>query len=241
LGIKLERQFNRCLFEEVISISRDKIFAALFAIFLVMTIAFGTLYYMEHSEYVGLKEKYANLEEAFNDLKDKHEELLNDLREYMDSFVKTTIPIYNESGSLVRYETIYIPTESVSLENFTLSGVSGLIEVTVVIQYSEDNYTVSKVYVVNGSDALAATISAADVDYTIGAYGAFVNGINGVYGDWANEGTWWSFWYWDEASKTWKLSEVGPSSYKVHNGSIIAWVFTRGYPPENSPIYTPSP
>ena len=219
---------------------REKIFAALFAIFLATTIALGALYYMEHSKYLELQERYTNLEKALNDLENKYQGFIDEIKDYQKSFVKTTIPVYNETGTLVGYETIYVPTKTISVENFTLSGVSGLIRVTVMIQYSNDNYTISTVYVVNGSDALAATISAANVDYTLGAYGAFVNGINGVYGNWTSEGTWWSFWYWDDKSKSWKLSNVGPSAYKVHNGSIIAWVFTKGYPPEDMPSYKPS-
>lgn len=219
--------------------NREKILSIAVAILLATTIALSVLYYLEYERRESIESKYESLNSAFEDLESKYNQVLNDIGEYLNSFVNVTVPIYNESGVVIDYLKIQVPTKTLSIENYTLSGVTGLIEVTVIIQYSEDDYEVHTAYIVEGSDALAATLSVANVDYTLGAYGAFVNGINGVYGDWANEGTWWSLWYWDSNEKSWKLSEVGASSLKVEDGSIIAWVLTRGYPPEITPTFVP--
>ena len=219
--------------------SREMIFAALFAIFMTLSIGLGTLYYLELNERIELQNNYETLKAAFEDLEEKHNELLSNVENYLNSLAKIVVPIYNESGTIVAYKEIFVPTKNLSIENLTLPSVSGLIEVKVVIQYSPENYSVFEAYVIEGSDALAATLEVADVDYTIGQYGAFVNGINGVYSDWSGSGTWWSFWYWDSSSSTWKLSEVGPSLYKLKDGDTIAWVYTKGWPPEDTPQYVP--
>jgi len=218
---------------------REKIFTALFAVFMALAIGLGTLYYIEHAERMELQTKYETLKGAFEDLEEKHSKLLSDIENYLNSFEKVIIPIYNETGVLIGYREIFVPTKEINLENFTLPSVSGLIKVKVIIQYAPDNYSVYEVYVIEGSDALAATLEVAEVDYNIGQYGAFVNGINGVYSDWSENGTWWSFWYWDLKSNSWTLAEIGPSSYKLKDGDVIAWVYTKGWPPEDTPKYTP--
>jgi len=83
-----------------------------------------------------------------------------------------------------------------------------------------------------GSSALNATLAAADVDYTVGQYGAFVSAINGlgIAGD-----MWWSLWRWSPTSSGWEFILETCDRLALRNGDRVAWYYSSGFPPPPPP------
>lgn len=76
-----------------------------------------------------------------------------------------------------------------------------------------------------GSTALNATIAKAQVDYSVHPqFGAFVNGINGVYNNPSTQ-LFWALWVFDREALTWRLSDVGASALILRDGDIFQWFY----------------
>ncbi|MGB9631243.1 MAG: DUF4430 domain-containing protein [Candidatus Methanodesulfokora sp.] len=82
-----------------------------------------------------------------------------------------------------------------------------------------------------GSSLLNATMQVASVNYTLGAYGAFVNSINGVSND-KSKSMYWMYWVFRNGK--WVLGEVSADNFKLKEGDIVAWFYENcsKWPPE---------
>ena len=70
-----------------------------------------------------------------------------------------------------------------------------------------------------GSTAYDLLDAAAEVEVEVMDWGVFVVGIDGVKGNWDENGTWWSFKVNDE------MSEVGVGGYVLEDGDVVAMSF----------------
>jgi hypothetical protein len=70
---------------------------------------------------------------------------------------------------------------------------------------------------------LKATMLIADIDYSTGGLGAFVNEINGVGGD---SNTYWIWHYYDEDEGSWEYGLSGCDAWVLHDGDIVAWIYS---------------
>ncbi len=75
-----------------------------------------------------------------------------------------------------------------------------------------------------GADLLNATRIISEVDYTKGAYGAFVTNINAVGGD---PNTYWLWYTWNSTSSSWSYGPVACDAYILREGEIVAWIYTK--------------
>ncbi len=221
-------------------VDKTKAWMAVAAVFIAITIILGSLLGMIYSQYSNLNQQLNSSKEALKSLEEKYNNLTVAIKQYENSFTKIAVPIYNSTGKIVGYKVVYVPTKTLRVGNLTLSGVKGLIEVHVYLQVWNHPGHWYTAYVVNGSSALAATLAVAKVKYTMGKWGAFVEAINGLKGNWYGNKTWWSFWVWSPKEHKWELAKVTASQYILHNGDSIAWVYTKNWPPENKPIETPT-
>lgn len=96
---------------------------------------------------------------------------------------------------------------------------------------------------VEPSDGLNATLAAGkelnmDINYTMSAYGAFVNSINGLD---ANSTVFWILEVWNTSSSSWEPSPVGISSLNAEPGTYICWYYgswgnSSSFDPETVPL-----
>ncbi|MDD1767468.1 MAG: PQQ-binding-like beta-propeller repeat protein [Methanomassiliicoccales archaeon] len=114
----------------------------------------------------------------------------------------------------------------------------------VLVDYGNGKVLWTTVYGQESMNAFNVTVKAAeqlglDLDYSESAYGVFVNGIEGVMGDWPNE--WWHFWIWDSIGEEWDVASEGPSSTPAQDIAAIGWsyVMDRADFTSQSPIATP--
>ena len=75
-----------------------------------------------------------------------------------------------------------------------------------------------------GADLPNATKIVAEVDYTLGQWGAFVTHINGVGGD---PNTFWVYNVWNSTSTSWDYGPVGAEAYILQEGEIVSWVYQK--------------
>lgn len=82
-----------------------------------------------------------------------------------------------------------------------------------------------------GSSLLNATAQVASVNYTSGAYGAFVNSINGLSND-KSRSMYWIYWVFRDGK--WVLGEVAADRFKLKDGDVVAWFYENcsKWPPE---------
>ncbi|MFP3950983.1 MAG: DUF4430 domain-containing protein [Candidatus Bathyarchaeia archaeon] len=71
---------------------------------------------------------------------------------------------------------------------------------------------------------LSATNSIADISYTRGEYGAFVNAINGVSN---REGKYWLWSYFDRREGEWRMGTVAADLKYLDDGDILVWIYTE--------------
>jgi len=71
---------------------------------------------------------------------------------------------------------------------------------------------------------LSATSFIADITYTRGEYGAFVNSINDVSN---KDGKYWLWSYFDGETQEWKMGTVAADMRDLHEGDIVAWIYTK--------------
>jgi len=81
---------------------------------------------------------------------------------------------------------------------------------------------------------LTLKMADADVDYTFGEYGAFVNAIEGVglKKDKAHESYLWLWWRFDPEKRSWVMGESSSDFYHLKDGDTVAWSYsdTSKYP-----------
>ncbi len=71
-----------------------------------------------------------------------------------------------------------------------------------------------------GESLLNATTQVANVQVSYSSFGAFVNNINEVGGDPD------SWWLWKYYENEWMQGPVGANQWIVHDGDIVAWIYT---------------
>ena len=98
--------------------------------------------------------------------------------------------------------------------------------VNIMIDYgNETKVWYNNTLVIKGADLLNATQIVAEVDYTSGGkFGAFVNRINGVGQD---PNTYWLWYTWNSTSSKWDPGLVASDKYILHEGNIVAWIYTK--------------
>lgn len=117
-------------------------------------------------------------------------------------------------GENLRYQTLYQDTLG------DLKAVS--IQVSVVINYgngTKEWHNNTRVPI--GISLLNATRMVAEVNYTPGQWGAFVNTINNVGGE---HGRYWFWYYWNSSSQ-WETKWVASDAYILHHEDIVSWVY----------------
>ncbi|UCH56861.1 MAG: hypothetical protein JSV18_05825 [Candidatus Bathyarchaeota archaeon] len=70
---------------------------------------------------------------------------------------------------------------------------------------------------------LRATQMLVEVEYSSGELGAFVTEINDVGGD---PNTYWIWYHYDQDTGTWMYGPTGSDAWTLHNGDIVAWVYS---------------
>lgn len=127
----------------------------------------------------------------------------------------STVAVYYY-GEYTKYENMYETTLQ-DLESLTM-------RVSILIDYgNESKEWHNNTRVPLGANLLNVSLIVAEVNYTISQWGAFVNTINGVGGDF---GYYWLWYYWDTTSAQWKMGAVGSDVYILHHGYIVSWVYT---------------
>jgi hypothetical protein len=126
----------------------------------------------------------------------------------------------NENVQLKKLRSEYVTLEQAiadaqgSLEELTIT-------VNIKIDNGEDVNWFNSTRIPINSNLLEATEYIADLEYTIGEYGAFITSLNGTGGD-AN-----MFWVWNYFEKgSWEYGPVAADSYTLSDGDTIAWVYT---------------
>ena len=73
------------------------------------------------------------------------------------------------------------------------------------------------------ANLLTATKIISAIEYSTGAFGAFVEEIDGVGGD---PGTYWLWNYYDQDSGSWEYGPVASDAWVLHNGDVVSWVYS---------------
>ncbi|MEJ5292783.1 MAG: DUF4430 domain-containing protein [Candidatus Methanosuratincola sp.] len=79
-------------------------------------------------------------------------------------------------------------------------------------------------YVPIGYTLLNGTLKVAQVNYSVYPYGVWVNGINGVFENVA-ENTYWVYYVW--SNNDWEMGPVGADQYVLKNGESVKWILTK--------------
>lgn len=127
-------------------------------------------------------------------------------------------------GGHVKYKTLF---EGVSSR---LSEVS--VSVNIALDYNNGTRTwYNNTVLPLGATLLNATLKIAEVDYTIGKYGAFINSINNVENN-IEKNMYWLWWKW--SGDKWKIGEVACDRYMLKDEDTIIWIYqsTAKFPPE---------
>ena len=75
-----------------------------------------------------------------------------------------------------------------------------------------------------GADILNATIRIAQVQYSMGQWGAWMSSINGAGGD---DNTFWIYNVWNSTSLSWEMGQVAADAYILREGEIFAWIYQK--------------
>jgi len=115
-------------------------------------------------------------------------------------------------------------TRNLALYRNTLKDLDAVtVRVNLLINYGNETrewHNATRVPL--GASLLNATLSMADVNYTVGPFGAFVNRINGVGGG----NKYWLWWYWNSTSSEWMTLLQGCDQFVLHNEDTVAWYYT---------------
>lgn len=118
-----------------------------------------------------------------------------------------------------------LQTDYEALERAVADAQGSLNELTILVNLKIDYGDSVKWYnstrIPLNSNLLEAAEFVADVDYTIGEYGAFVNSIDDVGGD---PNTYWTWNYYEDGE--WQYGPVGADSWTIHDGDIISWEYS---------------
>ncbi len=71
------------------------------------------------------------------------------------------------------------------------------------------------------TDLFTATQLIADIEYTTGEYGKFIEEIDGVGGD---PNTYWTWNHYEEGA--WQFGPVASDAWILHNGDTVSWVYS---------------
>lgn len=119
-------------------------------------------------------------------------------------------------GEYTKYQNLYKDTLR-DLEALTM-------QVSILIDYGNGSREWrNNTRVPLGISLLNATRMVAEVNYTVGHWGAFVNTINNVGGD---PGRYWLWYYWSSSTSKWEIGPVASDAYVLHHGDILSWVYT---------------
>jgi len=132
---------------------------------------------------------------------------------------------------LLSYLAVYYYSESAryqQLYNETLNELrkyDKFMFVNMIIDYGNGTKVwYNNTLVIRGADLLNATRTVAEVDYTRGQYGAFVTRINGMGQD---PKTYWLWYTWNSTTSIWDFGPVASDMYTLHEGDIVAWIYTK--------------
>jgi hypothetical protein len=97
--------------------------------------------------------------------------------------------------------------------------------VDIKIDYGNGNYEwQNETLLPIGSTLFEATIKIADVEYTSGEFGIFIESINGVKG---GDQKFWMWNYYDEEKGEWALGPVASDQWMINDGDTLSWVYTK--------------
>ncbi|MDH7508656.1 MAG: PQQ-binding-like beta-propeller repeat protein [Methanomassiliicoccales archaeon] len=115
----------------------------------------------------------------------------------------------------------------------------------VLIDFGNGRVLWADVPVSEGMNVFNLTQEAADrlhieVDYMESPYGVFVNGFDGILGNWPYE--WWHLWIWNSTLNSWQLSTMGAADLHASDVEAVAWSYVMDRPDYScvSPIATPN-
>jgi len=118
-------------------------------------------------------------------------------------------------GEYTKYQNFYTEI-SQDLEALTM-------QVSILIDYrngSREWHNNTRVPI--GISLLNATRMVAEVNYTPGQWGAFINTINNVGGE---SGRYWLWYHWSPPASRWEMGPVASDSYVLHHGDMLSWVY----------------
>jgi len=104
------------------------------------------------------------------------------------------------------------------------------ISVNILIDYGNGSKTwFNNTIVSRNSTLFSVLLSISKVNYTSGAYGIFINSINGVSNKVTgkNCGYYWMWYYYDKESKKWVMGPVGVDKWKLSEGDILKVVYQQ--------------
>jgi hypothetical protein len=75
-----------------------------------------------------------------------------------------------------------------------------------------------------GATLFNVTKQIAEIDYTVGQFGAFITAINGKGGD---PGYYWIWYIWNSTSSEWEMGMVAADAFTLHHGDTVAWRYEK--------------
>jgi hypothetical protein len=118
-----------------------------------------------------------------------------------------------------------LQTDYEALEQAVANAQGSLDDLTILvnlkIDYGDSVIWYNSTRIPLNSNLLEATEFVADVDYTLGEYGAFVESIDDIGGD---PNMYWIWNYYEDGG--WQYGPTGADSWTLHDGDVVSWAYS---------------